>query len=188
MMKNNFMSVDLPTGLLETAQFCPTEHCDERPCGAIIDLIVIHSISLPPGEFGTSAIHDFFRGQLNPNAHPFFQSIADLKVSAHVLIDREGTVVQFVPFHLRAWHAGDSLFQGKVACNDFSIGVELEGTNETPYEKEQYHSLANVITLLMAAYPHITRDRIVGHADIAPERKTDPGRAFDWPYLQGLLL
>lgn len=173
--------------LLANARHCMTSHCDDRPEGICIDMIVVHNISLPPGEFGNGAIEAFFCGQLDPAGHPYFQSIADLRVSSHLLITREGEVVQFVPFGKRAWHAGKSSFQGKTACNDFSIGIELEGTDHLPFTEVQYQVLANVIQCLQKAYPDITAERIVGHSDIAPGRKTDPGPAFDWVYLQGKL-
>lgn len=152
-----------------------------------IDMIVVHNISLPPGKFGGNAIERFFCGQLNPAEHPYFQDIAGMRVAAHLLIKRNGEIVQFVPFHLRAWHAGESSFQGRTGCNDFSIGIELEGTDSLPYEALQYQQLAKVTRALMAAYPAISQERIVGHSEIAPERKTDPGEAFDWNLLKGML-
>ncbi len=181
------MNIDLSTGLLDPARrHLVSKHCDARPANTVIDMIVVHSISLPPGEFGSDAIEQFFCGQLNFSAHPYFKTIANLRVSAHLLIDRAGKITQFVPFSQRAWHAGKSFFQGREQCNDFSIGIELEGTDDIPYEKIQYAQLANVIQQLMKAYPAITRDRIVGHSDIAPGRKTDPGAVFDWKYLDSL--
>lgn len=152
-----------------------------------IDMVVVHGISLPAGMFGAGHIQPFFCGHLDKNAHSSFADIADLKVSAHLLIGREGLITQFVPFHLRAWHAGESIFQGRTNCNDFSIGIELEGTDDLPYETVQYDRLAEVINVLVRAYPNITRERIVGHSDIAPGRKTDPGQCFDWRYLDCLL-
>ncbi len=180
-------SMTLQSGLLEPVLYRPSPHCDERPPNTLIDMVVVHSISLPPGEFGHSYIEDFFSGQLDFSLHPYFSSIASLKVSAHLLIKRTGEMIQFVPFMKRAWHAGESYFQGRTACNDFSIGIELEGTDDLSYEIIQYHQLAAVIQLLMQTYPAITSERIVGHVDIAPGRKTDPGLFFDWPYLRGLL-
>jgi len=153
-----------------------------------IDLLVIHSISLPPGEFGGPYIEQFFTNQLAPEGHPYFKEIAPLRVSAHLLIRRDGALIQFVPFDKRAWHAGTSCFGGEHACNDFSIGIELEGTDDQPYTRVQYQHLAEISRLLMRHYPEITRERIVGHADIAPQRKTDPGPAFDWPGFRRLLL
>lgn len=181
------LKLNLNTGLLEPVFFLSSPHHDERPPGAIIDLIVVHGISLPPAEFGGRAIEAFFCGQLDWDAHPYFASIANLKVSAHLLIKRDGEIVQFVPFNQRAWHAGESFFNGKTRCNDFSIGIELEGTDDIPYTQQQYEKLSDVVKLLMHAYPEITKDRVVGHVDIAPGRKTDPGPVFNWNYLKGKL-
>jgi AmpD protein len=181
------MKLDISTGLLSPVKYLPSPHCDARPANIPIDLIVVHNISLPPGQFGTGAIEQFFCGKLDYSQHPYFATIAELKVSAHLLIKRDGEVVQFVPFAQRAWHAGVSNFQGRERCNDFSIGIELEGTDDLPYEKEQYNQLARVIRLLQDAYPDIRHDRITGHAAIAPARKTDPGPAFDWMFLDCLL-
>lgn len=150
-------------------------------------MIVVHGISLPPGEFGSKAVEDFFTGHLDSSLHPYFATIQTLKVSSHLFIKRTGEIIQFVPFNRRAWHAGESSFQGRTRCNDFSIGIELEGTDTTPYEIKQYEQLVRVIRILMQAYPAITADRIVGHVDIAPGRKTDPGPYFDWNYLKGRL-
>ncbi|MEM9056624.1 MAG: 1,6-anhydro-N-acetylmuramyl-L-alanine amidase AmpD, partial [Pseudomonadota bacterium] len=149
-----------------------------------IDLIVVHGISLPPGEFGGDGLDRLFLNRLDPHAHPYFATIAALRVSAHALVRRDGSVTQYVPFHRRAWHAGRSRFEGREACNDFAIGIELEGTDETPYADAQYAALAAVVAALRAAYPTLARGRIVGHSDIAPGRKTDPGPAFDWPRLE----
>lgn len=167
--------------------FIASSNCDDRPVGAVIDLLVIHGISLPPGKFGGDAIQALFTNQLDPTAHPYFQTIAHLKVSAHVLILRDGEVIQFVPFQKRAWHAGESSFQERKRCNDFSIGIELEGADTVPYEPIQYRRLAELTRVLMRFYPGITPQRIVGHSDIAPGRKTDPGPAFDWQYFFNLL-
>ena len=179
-------NIDTHTGLLSAAIFMHSPHQDERPQASSIDMIVIHGISLPPGEFGGHAIEAFFCGHLPVGEHPYFTSIANLKVSAHLLIKRNGDIIQFVPFHKRAWHAGESQFRGQTRCNDFSIGIELEGTDNEVYEKIQYAQLSSIIRALQQAYliPH---DRIVGHADIAPGRKTDPGPFFDWNYLKGTL-
>lgn len=171
------------TGLLQPRHYLPSPHCDERPTHSVIDMVVIHGISLPPGEFGSSAISDFFCGKLEVKAHPAFADIASLRVSAHVLIRRTGEIIQFVPFIKRAWHAGVSSFDGKTNCNDFSIGIELEGTDDLPYEPIQYGQLSYLVFVLQHAYP-IPAHRIVGHADIAPGRKTDPGPFFDWKYLK----
>lgn len=180
------LALNQQTGLLDQVLYKSSPHSDERPIGTKIDMIVIHGISLPPGEFGGSCIEDFFCGQLDSSAHPYFTTIAGLKVSAHLLIKRTGEVIQFVPFTKRAWHAGESSFQGQARCNDFSIGIELEGTDDLPYESAQYQALNQVIQSLVHAYPAITQDRIVGHSDIAPGRKTDPGQTFDWAYLKGI--
>jgi AmpD protein len=179
--------VEIATGLLSGAEYRASPHCDERPAGTAIDLLVIHGISLPPGEFGGPWIEQFFLGKLPPDAHPYFREIASLRVAAHLLIRRDGSVVQFVPFHKRAWHAGQSVFQGREACNDFSIGIEIEGDDATPYAAPQYGTLACVTAALMRAYPGITTARIVGHSDIAPGRKTDPGPAFDWMRYRDIL-
>lgn len=180
--------VNIKTGLLESAIYQPSSHCDERPLDTQIDMIVIHGISLPPGQFGSPAIEQFFCGKLDHNQHPYFATIGHLTVSAHLLINRAGEITQFVPFHQRAWHAGESFFQGKTRCNDFSIGIELEGTDELPYEEVQYQQLGKTVSALMQAYPAICAERIVGHNDIAPGRKTDPGPSFDWQYLKRNLL
>lgn len=155
---------------------------NDRSVPVDISLLVIHNISLPPGEFGGNAIEDFFCNRLDCTQHPFFESIQALKVSAHVLIKRNGDIVQFVPFTQRAWHAGVSVFEGRENCNDYSIGIELEGTDDIAYELPQYEALVRVTLDLMKAYPRITPERIVGHNVIAPERKTDPGDSFDWLY------
>lgn len=169
------------------AHQCPSPNCDERPPGTTIDLLVIHNISLPPGEFGGSWIDDLFCNCLDPKAHPYFQEIAGARVSAHLLIRRDGKLIQYVPLEKRAWHAGRSEFAGRGACNDFSIGIELEGTDETPYSRAQYETLAQVTRQIMQEYPAITPERITGHSDIAPGRKSDPGPAFDWQHFRHLL-
>jgi len=182
------VKIDEKTHLFERVDHILSPHHNYRPSGQLIDLIVIHGISLPPGEFGNSAITDFFCGKLDTQLHPYFTTIAELKVSSHLLIDRTGHIVQFVPFDLRAWHAGQSEFKGLSNCNDFSIGIELEGTDDIPYEKIQYERLADCIVALQQIYPLVTRERIVGHSDIAPGRKTDPGPHFDWAYFDCLLI
>lgn len=169
-------------GWLEPAAHCPSPNFGERPPNTVIDLLVIHNISLPAGEFGNGNIRDLFCNCLNCDAHPSFADLSDLRVSSHLLIDRAGAVTQFVGFGERAWHAGVSEYQGKTNCNDFSIGVELEGTDTIPYTLEQYQALVQVTRTLQHRYPHISSQRIVGHCDIAPGRKTDPGPAFDWHY------
>lgn len=165
---------------------CPSPNFDERPECAI-DTLVIHNISLPPGEFGGCHIDELFTNTLDPAAHPYFTEICDLEVSAHLLISRAAEVTQFVAFNKRAWHAGKSNFNGRERVNDFSIGIELEGTDDVPYEAVQYDCLAQLVRLLAYAYPLISHSGIVGHSDISPGRKSDPGPAFDWPRLHGLL-
>ncbi|MDH3531495.1 MAG: 1,6-anhydro-N-acetylmuramyl-L-alanine amidase AmpD [Gammaproteobacteria bacterium] len=168
------------SGLIVPARQCPSPNQDDRPEGAGLQLIVVHGISLPPGEFGGAAIEQLFTNCLDWEAHAYFQQIRDLEVSTHVLIRRDGELVQFVPFTRRAWHAGPSCFRGRNGCNDFSIGIELEGEDETPYDDRQYAVLVAVLRALMAAYPALSARRIAAHSDIAPGRKTDPGPAFDW--------
>ncbi|MGH8372573.1 MAG: 1,6-anhydro-N-acetylmuramyl-L-alanine amidase AmpD [Gammaproteobacteria bacterium] len=186
-MNHAIYRVDTTTGLLSGARQFVSPHCDERPPSAGIDLLVIHGISLPPGEFGGPSIEDFFLGRLPVDVHPYFAGIIRQRVSAHLLIRRDGEVLQFVPFHRRAWHAGVSVFEGRTACNDFSIGIELEGSDEIPYEDHQYEVLEAVTRSLMQSYPAIIPARIVGHSDIAPGRKTDPGPTFDWKRLHAAL-
>lgn len=169
-------------GWLHGARPQPSDNADQRPEGEPVSLLVLHNISLPPGEFGGQAIEDFFCNRLDCSSHPWFERLRDLRVSAHLLVRRDGEVVQFVPFQDRAWHAGRSTFEGKPECNDFSIGIELEGTDNDPYTPEQYRCLIEITRSLMTAYPLITPDRIVGHEHVAPERKTDPGPAFEWAY------
>jgi AmpD protein len=181
------MRLDAGTGLLEWARQVPSPNCDDRPDGMSPDLIVVHGISLPPGEFDGPWIDRLFTNALPRDGHPYFATVADLRVSAHLLVRRTGEVVQYVPFHRRAWHAGASSWQGRERCNDFSIGIELEGTDHTPYESAQYAMLARVIVDLCRAYPGLSPSRIVGHSDVAPGRKSDPGPAFDWPRLRSLV-
>lgn len=180
------MKINPATGLLETCRQCPSPNCDARPENTEINLIVIHSISLPPGQYGGDAIERFFQNRLDQTAHPYFEEINELKVSAHVLIKRSGEVIQFVPFHQRAWHAGGSSYRGRERCNDFSIGIELEGTDTDVFEQAQYQQLAKLIRQLQKTWPSIG-DNITGHSDIAPGRKTDPGSGFDWDRLKLLL-
>ena len=167
-------------GWLIDAERRPSPNCDPRPAGTPIDLLVIHNISLPPGEFGGDWIDDLFCNRLDPTAHPYFEPIAGVRVSAHLLIRRDGRSIQYVSLEQRAWHAGLSCFQGRERCNDYSIGIELEGTDETPFTEAQYARLVACTHQIRRHYPAITDARIVGHADIAPGRKTDPGPAFDW--------
>ncbi len=172
--------------IITSAKWCPTANYNERPA-ADINMLVVHNISLPPEQFGGSYIEDFFCNKLDCTIHPYFETIKDLQVSAHLLIKRDGAVVQFVPFNKRAWHAGRSEFKGQVECNDFSIGIELEGSDHINYDKRQYEVLAQVTELLLQAYPAMNPERIVGHSDIAPGRKTDPGPSFDWPKYKNLI-
>ncbi|HEY7885149.1 MAG TPA: 1,6-anhydro-N-acetylmuramyl-L-alanine amidase AmpD [Cellvibrionaceae bacterium] len=174
-------------GWLTGAYHLPTVNCGARPVAAPIDLLVIHNISLPPGEFGTGKVQAFFTNCLDCSEHPYFAALADVQVSSHLLIERTGIVTQFVSFDDRAWHAGQSSFMGVDNCNDFSIGIELEGTDTLAYTAEQYQALVDVIRLLKLHYSGITSDRIVGHSDIAPGRKTDPGPAFEWVRLRAAL-
>ncbi len=164
-------------GWLDNARIVPSPNCDERPGGEAPSLIVIHNISLPPGEFGGDAVEQLFTNCLDWDAHPYYQGIRGLEVSAHFLIRRNGEVVQFVPCTMRAWHAGASAWEGRERCNDFSIGIELEGTDDQPFDDRQYTALSELTRALKDIYP-ITG--IAGHADIAPGRKTDPGPCFDW--------
>lgn len=167
-------------GLISPARFVASPNCDERPAHAEPELLVVHGISLPPGEFGGPEIERLFTNCLDWDAHPYFGRIRGLEVSSHLLIRRDGELVQFVPFVQRAWHAGDSCFRGRRRCNDFSIGVELEGEDETPYDDRQYETLIGVAAAIIRACPRISAREIAGHSDLAPGRKTDPGPAFDW--------
>ncbi|MEN8213870.1 MAG: 1,6-anhydro-N-acetylmuramyl-L-alanine amidase AmpD [Pseudomonadota bacterium] len=173
--------MNIINGWLQQATRSPSPNFNARPDDAAIDLLVIHNISLPPGEFGGRWIDDLFLNRLDAAAHPYFREIADREVSAHCLIRRDGEVVQYVSFDDRAWHAGASCFADRENCNDFSIGIEMEGTDEIPYAEVQYQSLAEISKAIMQHYPAITVERIAGHSDIAPGRKSDPGPAFDWP-------
>lgn len=173
------LNLDPNTGWISGIKHIPSENCNARP-SAEISLLVIHNISLPPGQFGTDMVEAFFTNQLPINAHPYFADIAHLKVSAHFFIKRTGSITQFVSCLDRAWHAGVSNFQGREACNDFSLGIELEGEDHRPYTEAQYKSLNQLINELIKHYPMITSERICGHSDIAPKRKTDPGPAFKW--------
>ena len=172
---------------LQNVRRIPSPNYDERPEGIDICLLVIHGISLPPGEFGSSCIEQLFCNTLDHDAHPYFEQLKDMRVSAHLLIDRKGEIIQFVPFHRRAWHAGNSAFNGRPNCNDFSIGIELEGADDIEYEALQYEVLAQVITELQQVWPLLAGANIRGHCHIAPGRKTDPGQVFDWDRLYSLL-
>ncbi len=171
---------------LSGAHFIASPHYDERPIDASIDLIVVHGISLPAGQFGLPYITDLFLGRLNCEIDPSFEPLQGLRVSAHCLIRRNGEIIQYVPFNKRAWHAGVSSWQGREQCNDFSVGIELEGTDEIPYTDNQYNRLGELINALREAYPSISPHAVTGHEHIAPGRKTDPGPAFDWQRLSQL--
>jgi len=171
-------------GRITGARFVASPNRDARPAGRAIDLLVIHHISLPPGEFGGPGIVELFTNRLEPAAHPYYSTLAGMKVSAHFLVCRDGALWQFVPCAERAWHAGESSWKGRARCNDFSIGIELEGTGEAPFTAAQYRQLARLTRVLKARYP--IRD-IVGHSDIAPGRKSDPGPRFDWTRYRALL-
>ncbi len=177
----------IENGWLANTKQVISPHFSHRPDTNDISLLVIHYISLPPEQFGGDFIDRFFEGTLNPNLHPYFEEIKALKVSAHCLINRNGEITQYVNFDDMAWHAGISNFQGREKCNEFSIGIELEGSNEQPFTELQYQSLAQLTQTIQQSYPKITQDRIVGHCDIAPERKIDPGQYFDWEYYKTLL-
>jgi AmpD protein len=173
------MQLDLASGWCQDVHVCLSPNHNARPSGEI-SLLVIHNISLPPAQFATGKVQEFFQNRLDVTEHPYFEGIADLRVSAHFLIERDGTVTQFVSCLDRAWHAGVSSFEGRETCNDFSVGIELEGTDDLPFTDAQYHALTALTRQLQSAYPGITAQRICGHSDIAPGRKTDPGPAFDW--------
>ena len=181
------MQIDVTTGILKEARQQSSPNFDLRQDESDISLVVIHGISLPPGQFGGDYIDQLFCNQLDPDEHPYFKDIAGLKVSSHILIRRDGEIVQYVPFNKRAWHAGVSCYEKRYSCNDFSIGIELEGEDTTPYTKAQYRVLSELIKSLIATYPALTTKSIAGHSDIAPGRKTDPGEAFDWDYLYQVL-
>ncbi|QIZ85077.1 1,6-anhydro-N-acetylmuramyl-L-alanine amidase AmpD [Bermanella marisrubri] len=170
---------------LQSAKHCPSPNHNERPQQEI-SLIVVHNISLPPNEFDNDYVEDFFCNELDCSKHPYFQKIKDLKVSSHLLIKRDGSLVQFVGFDKRAWHAGVSCYAGRDNCNDFSVGIELQGTDDIAYTDAQYHKLVDVSRLLCDRYD-ISHSEITGHSDIAPGRKTDPGPSFDWSYFKQLM-
>ncbi|TPW11607.1 MAG: AmpD protein [Halothiobacillaceae bacterium] len=174
-------------GWFTAAERVVSPNCDPRPPATVVDLLVIHNISLPPGQFGGRWIDALFTNGLDGSAHPFFAQLKGVKVSAHLLIRRDGALTQFVSLHQRAWHAGLSTFGERTNCNDFSIGIELEGTDEVPYTDAQYTTLVAATHAIMATYPAITPTNIVGHATIAPTRKTDPGPAFDWDRYRELI-
>jgi AmpD protein len=176
--------MEIANGLLSTARFCASANCDDRP-GNEISLIVVHSISLPAGHYGGDYIEALFCNRLAVDDHADFLDLAGLKVSSHLLIRRDGYLLQFVPIHKRAWHAGESSYRGRPDCNDFSVGIELEGTDMSGYRDVQYDVLAEVCRVLCRQYG-IATTSIVGHSDIAPGRKTDPGPGFDWRRLQNV--
>ncbi|MEX1033027.1 MAG: 1,6-anhydro-N-acetylmuramyl-L-alanine amidase AmpD [Cellvibrionaceae bacterium] len=181
------MDFTISNGWLNPATHLPSPNFDSRPDGSAVDLLVIHNISLPPGDYGSGCVQQLFCNSLDCSKHPYFAKLVGLKVSSHLLIEREGNVTQFVSFDERAWHAGESTHAGRSRCNDFSIGIELEGVDEEPYTDQQYTALVAVTDTLLQSYAAINNQRIVGHCDIAPERKTDPGPAFDWQrYLSAL--
>jgi N-acetyl-anhydromuramoyl-L-alanine amidase len=181
------LRIEVESGLLQGARQIASPNRDSRPPGVEADLIVVHGISLPPGEYGGGWIDRLFTNTLPAEGHPYFAEVCALRVSSHVVLNRQGAATQYVKFTDRAWHAGTSMYQGRTACNDFSVGIELEGTDTTPYEAAQYHALADIVAALCAAYPNLSADRVVGHSDISPGRKTDPGPAFDWPRARRLI-
>ncbi len=181
------MNIDTQTGLLDIARQCPSPNHDERPDGCTPDLIVLHNISLPPYEFGGPWIDHLFTNQLDPVAHPFFAEICHLRVASHLLIRRNGELVQYVPFHKRAFHAGVSNYKGRNQCNDFSVGIEVEGSDFELFTDAQYCQLEILLPALVMAYPGLSLENITGHEHIAPGRKTDPGPYFDWQRLSHAL-
>ena len=181
-LKNNIID-----GLMSDARQCPSPNCDTRPDNEVMDLIVIHNISLPPNEYGGKGIDELFTNCLNKDEHPYYKDIHQLRVSSHLLIRRDGEIVQYVPFNKRAWHAGISEFQGRETCNNFSIGIELEGSDFENFTEEQYAALESSIEVLLETYPSLSADAITGHEHIAPGRKTDPGPFFEWQRLSKAL-
>ncbi len=176
---NNY-SLDGTGERIDGIHFVESPNCDDRPDGTDIDTLVLHGISLPPGDYGGDGVERLFTNSLDPAAHPYYAEIAGLEVSAHLFVRRDGDVQQFVPFGRRAWHAGMSSLHGRTRCNDFSIGIELEGSDDEAYDDRQYETLCGLVRLLMATYPRLSARNIVAHSDISPGRKTDPGPAFDW--------
>jgi N-acetyl-anhydromuramoyl-L-alanine amidase len=176
------MQLDSVSGWVTGVRHCPSANCNERP-QAEVSLLVIHNISLPPGQFATGKVQEFFTCGLRADEHPYFAEIAAMRVSAHFFIERDGAISQFVSCLQRAWHAGVSYFAGRENCNDFSLGIELEGTDELPFTDAQYQALIALTRQLLDAFPALSLERICGHSDIAPGRKTDPGPAFDWARL-----
>jgi len=184
---NSLFKIEPKIGLLSNARINLSPNCDDRSDEDDIHLIVIHNISLPPNEYGGEGIDQLFTNTLDRNKHPFYEEIHELRVSSHLLIRRDGEIVQYVPFHKRAWHAGVSQFLGRDVCNDFSIGIELEGTDFEPFTKKQYHALEQALLVLIKTYPNLNAKGITGHEHIAPGRKTDPGPFFDWKTLSKAL-
>jgi len=180
-------AADAATGWVSGARIVRSPNHDARPPGSGIDTIVIHNITLPPDEFGGEAVEQLFTNQLDFDAHPYYRKIRGLEVSAHFFIQRNGDVTQFVSINDRAWHAGESFFYGRSRVNDFSVGVEIEGTDHVPFESAQYASAADLVLALMNACPQTAIERLCGHSDIAPGRKTDPGPHFDWERLRRLI-
>ncbi len=176
-----------PDGWFQRARQCRSLNCAARPPGAVVSLLVVHGISLPPGEFGGPYIDQLFRNALDVSAHPYFATIPAGRVSAHLLIDRDGALAQYVALDDVAWHAGESCFDGVPDCNRYSIGVEMEGSDELPYTDAQYRALTATAQSLIARYPALVAERVVGHCAVAPGRKTDPGPTFDWPRLRAAL-
>lgn len=185
--RNGPLRIHADGNWFDGARRVDSPNCDDRPAGCDVSLVVIHGISLPPGEYGGPFIDQLFTNTLDANAHPYFAGVCNLHVSSHLVVDRHGRVTQFVPLRRRAWHAGRSCFEGREACNDFSVGIELEGCDEDPYVDVQYDVAATLVAELRRAWPDITPGRVVRHSDIAPGRKTDPGPAFDWVRFLGLV-
>ncbi len=181
------MTIIDPAGWLVGVRRVESPNCDDRPSATPLELIVVHGISLPPGEFGGGWIDKLFCNDLPAAADPYFATLQGMRVSAHVVIERDGRLTQYVPFTRRAWHAGESCYAGRVACNDYSIGIELEGADDVAYRSEQYDALAQLIVTLRRGYPTLRKAPIVGHSDVAPGRKTDPGPVFDWSRLNAVL-
>ncbi len=180
-------TVDAAAHRLAHARWLPSPNHDERPAGCAVELLVIHAISLPPEQFGGPWIDALFTNTLDPQAHPYFATIQGLRVSAHACVFRDGSVVQYVAFDRRAWHAGASQWRGRQRANDFSIGIELEGSDTQAFTDAQYETLAGISAALIRCYPALDRQNVTGHGDIAPGRKTDPGPCFDWARYRGRL-
>ena len=177
---NPKLKIDTQGEWLEGVRKVISPNCDQRPDDMEIDLLVIHNISLPPDKFGGEYIDQLFTNSLDEEHHPYFKEIASLRVSSHILINRQGLLTQYVPFTQRAWHAGESEFEGRCNCNDYSIGIELEGCDDKDFTREQYETLANITEEIIRFWPKISKQRITGHCHIAPDRKTDPGPRFNW--------